>query len=64
MNRATDKGGLFPKIRALLVGAWRFFAREDAEDGCPAPIPTASARFRLPLDPSQTARVNSEIVAE
>ena len=62
MNRATHKGGLFPKIRALLVGAWRFFAREDAEDGCPAPIPTASARFQLPLDPSQTARVGLAVM--
>jgi hypothetical protein len=62
MNRATEKGGLFPNVRAFLRGAWRFFAREDTEDALPAPISTASARFRLPLNPSQTARVGLAVM--
>jgi hypothetical protein len=62
MNRATGLGGLFHQIRNLFVGAWRFFAREDAQDGTPAPIPTASANFRLPLNPDETARVTLAVM--
>jgi hypothetical protein len=62
MNRATGLGGLFHQLRNLVVGAWRFFAREDAEDGTPAPIPTASAHFRLPLNPDETARVTLAVM--
>lgn len=62
MNRATKEGGLFHKLRAMLVEAWRLFAREDVEDGLPAPVPTAAARFRLPLNPNQTARVGLAVM--
>lgn len=61
MNSATV--GLFPWLRELLRGAWRRFAREYSGESNPESLPRSAARFRLPLIPSQSARVRLAVVA-
>ena len=65
MNRATADGGLFSWLRSLLKGPLRLFAKEnhDEDDLAPKPIYTSSAQFRLPLNPSETARVRLAVMS-
>lgn len=61
MNRATGEGGLFSWLRKLMEGPWSLFAREDS-GMVSEPISTSSARFQLPLIPSETARVGLSVM--
>lgn len=62
MNRATAQGGLFQWLRGLVLTTWRRFARQNVDPAAAEPVSTCSARFRLPLRPSETARVGLAVM--
>lgn len=62
MNRATAQGGLFQWLRGLVLTTWKRFARQNFDPTAAEPVSTCSARFRLPLRPSQTARVGLAVM--
>jgi hypothetical protein len=66
MNRAIGDGGLFQWLWGMVKDKWRRFAvwlrlaQERSDEN--APVPTSSARFCLPLNPTETARVGLAVV--
>ncbi len=62
LNKVTGNSGLFGWIRKVLDGPWRRFARERGESDEPQPVATSSARFCLPLSPTETARVGLAVM--
>jgi hypothetical protein len=62
MNRATAQGGLFQWLRCQVHTAWKRFTRQNLDPTAAEPVSTCSARFRLPLRPSQTARVGLAVM--
>jgi hypothetical protein len=62
INKVTGDSGLYTWIRKALKGEWRPFAKERVEAGEPQPVATTSTRFRLPLSPTETARVGLAVM--
>jgi hypothetical protein len=62
MNRATGPGGLFQSITRLIRTTWRRFVKQNLDEAAPEPVSTCAARFRLPLRPSETARVGLAVM--
>lgn len=60
MNRAIGDGGLLPWLRNLIKSTWHRFAKEKTDTD--VPIATSHARFHLPLNPGQTARVGLAVM--
>jgi hypothetical protein len=62
MNRATGSGGLFSWLYRLLRGKWSPFAKVDPGATDEAPGFSSVARFQLPLQPTQSARVTLAVL--
>ena len=62
MNRATANGGLFSWLFGLLEGGWKLFAKATAGATKEAPQFCSLARFRLPLQPTQTSPVTLAVM--
>lgn len=58
MNRATAKGGFFPWLFDLFnKGRWKRFSRLHSASSVESPVFQSESRFRLPLSPTESARV-------
>ncbi|MBZ5527759.1 MAG: hypothetical protein LAN71_07660 [Acidobacteriia bacterium] len=62
MNRATADGALFQWLKDKIKAPWKRFTKQNPILGFGEPISTCSAEYRLPLDPSQTARVKLAVM--
>jgi hypothetical protein len=62
LNKVTVDGGLFARIRKALQDSWRQFARERVESEEPQPVATSSAKFRLPLSPTEKVWVRLAVM--
>lgn len=62
MNRATSQGGLFQWLKDLVSTTWKQFARQNNDVAGGELVSGCSARFSLPLRPSQTARVGLAVM--
>ncbi len=62
LKKVTGDSGLFTWIRKAINGPWQRFARESVESEVPQPVATSFAKFRLPLDPTKTARVTLAVM--
>jgi hypothetical protein len=58
MNAATNSGGLLPWLHSRFATFWRAFGKARGDE----PMYTSKARFRLPLAPTQTARVHLAVL--
>ena len=62
MNRAIAEGGLFQWLKDLISTVWKRFARYSTDQTTGESVCTCTARFRPPLEPSQTVRVSMAIL--
>ena len=62
MNRATAGGGLFQRLKGLVSTTWKRFARHNSDLSAGGPVSICSARFWLPLKPTQTANVRLAVM--
>lgn len=62
MNAATVRGGFFPWLASKAEAGWKKFARLIGKKSKDAPAYVSEARFQLPLDPMQTARVGLAVM--
>lgn len=62
MNAATGSGGLFSWLLGLLQGKWNPFARAAPATPGGAPVFSSVAKFQLPLEPTNTARVTLSVM--
>lgn len=63
MNAATANGGLFSWLRQKFnISNWKKFGIADVDSGESKPSYVLNSRFRLPLNPSETARVGLSVV--
>lgn len=63
MNSATAPGGFFPWLRNKIEAGWRKFARLLGSVPSSGVVYTSEARFRLPLQPTDTARVGLAVMS-
>jgi len=62
MNAATAKGGLFAWLHQQFNSLWKRFGKAEIEDGRDKQPYVLESRFRLPLLPSETARVSLAVM--
>jgi hypothetical protein len=62
MNRAVAQGGLFQWLSDKVSTVWKRFAKQSHGLATGETVSTCSARFRLPLEPSRTARVGFAVM--
>jgi hypothetical protein len=62
MNSATKSGGLFAWLGQLFHKNWNGFGKAKLESDGQNPMFVSEARFRLPLQPSETARVSLAVM--
>src|ERR1035437_1322130 len=61
MNRVTAPGGLFQWLKVRVSMAWQRFAKHDSEAKAGEPA-ASSYHFRLPLQPTSSARVTLAVM--
>jgi len=62
MNEATAAGGLLPWVHNMFDSVWKKFGIPRKQQGGKDSIYTSEARFKLPLRPSETSRVNLAVM--